>query len=240
MPYRVLFITTSTDRIGDDGPETGFDWQSLAMPYWRLREAGVDIGFASIRGGKPPGDPGTAGEPRYGAVDMFLGAPEAVTALANSIRVADAQADAWSALLITGGHGGLWDLAQSPDLADLVTGLWAQGGIVAALGAGTAGLINAKAENGSALVSGKRVASRRDRTLVDLPGGPPPLLPASALTAKGAELQFAVSEDDAAVIEDGRLITAQNAGASADLALQLLDALDVYCPSLSRGEAPAR
>jgi len=39
------------------------------------------------------------------------------------------------------------------------------------------------------------------------------------------------------VIEDGRLITGQNGGAAAGVALQLLDALDIYIPADAHEEA---
>lgn len=236
MGHRVLIVTTSTGEAGPDGPETGFDWQSLAVPYWRLRSAGAEIGFASVKGGKPPGDPESAGDPRIGAVEMFLGASDAVESLAESHGVGTEEAARWHAALLTDGAGGLWDLAQSKALSAFLTALWARGGVIAAIGAGTAGLLSVRTDGDHALASGRRVAAPPDARYEDLAGGAPPVLPASGLIRQGAQVVSAAPGEEAEVIDDGRLITAEDARGSGELALQLLDALDVHVPAMVETE----
>lgn len=235
MAHRVLIVTTSTGEIGPDGPapqETGFDWQSLAVPYWRLHEAGVEIGFASIAGGKPPGDPASAGDPRLGAVEMFLGSATAVTALSASAPAEALDPEDWTAALLTDGPGGLWDLPQSDALSGFLTALWGRGGVIAAIGAGTAGLLKVRDRADRALASGRRIAAPPDTRFAELDAAPP-VLPASALAAQGAQILGAPEGETAGVTEDGRLVTTHDGSGSADLALQLLDALDVFGPGLA-------
>ncbi|MEM1429928.1 MAG: DJ-1/PfpI family protein [Pseudomonadota bacterium] len=229
MAHKVLIVTTSTGRAGEDGPETGFDWISIAAPYWRLREAGVRVGFASIRGGKPPGDPATAVDAetggRAGSVNMFLGDGTAVDALAQSTAVDRIDPSQWDAVLIADGFGGLWDLAPSDALAALIAALWERGGLVAAIGAGAAALPGVRDKDGRTLVLGKRLTCLPDAAATAA-GIVPPVLPEALLRHKGAQVWVSGDGEDTGVIEEGRLITAQNARAAADLALQLLDALD--------------
>ncbi|MEM0936864.1 MAG: DJ-1/PfpI family protein [Pseudomonadota bacterium] len=241
MAHSVLIVTTSTAQAGEGGPETGFNWLSLAVPYWRLREAGLRIGFASIKGGKPPGDPETAlssGE-RAGAVEMFLGDGAAVEALAQSQAIGQVEPDAWDAVLLTDGLGGLWDLAQSQALATVLSEMWADGGLIATLGAGAAGLVSARTADARSIVAGLRLTALADRDArtnaaaraTQSPSQPviePPLQPASRLREMGAQVFVGPDGEPPLVIEEGRLITGQDARAAADVTLQLLDALDIY------------
>ncbi len=236
MPYRVLILTTSTGKAGAGGPETGFDWMSLAVPYWRLHEAGVEIGFASILGGKPPGDPSTAtlgetdaGE-RAGAVNMFLGDESAVLGLAQSRPVAQVAAEDWQALLVVDGTGALWDLQQTEAVAALVGALWAKGAVVATIGAGAAALLGARSDEDETIVAGAR--------LTCLPAystgqAEPPYDLEDSLRQRGAQVFNSAPGEPPVVIEEGRLITGQDARTAADVALELLDALDVFAGASS-------
>jgi putative intracellular protease/amidase len=244
MSHRILIVTTSTGRIGADAPETGFDWASVAVPYWRLREAGAALGFASPRGGKPPGDPATAGEEddRLYAVDRFLGDETAVTALAESAPLSTVEAEAWDAALLADGLGGLWDLSGADGPAELVTTLWAHGGVVGAIGAGTAALIDASGAEGRSFAAGRRLATLPDAQLqataerLDIV---PPVAPETRLRAQGAEILLDpdAEGEHLAAVQDGRLITGQDARAAADVALQMIEALDAYAGARRRAAA---
>ena len=246
MSHRLLIVTTSTGRIDTDGPETGFDWESVAVPYWRLREAGAEVAFASPRGGKPPGDPVTAGaeDDRLYAVDRFLGDETAVTALADSAPLAMVDGEAWDAVLVTDGLGGLWDLAGEGGPAALVTAIWAQGGVVGAIGAGTAALIGAQGAEGRSFAAGRRLATLPDaqlQVIADQSDLVPPVLPETRLRAQGAEIWLDPAEaaEHLAAVQDGRLITGQDARAAADVALQMIEALDAYAGLRRRASAAA-
>lgn len=238
MPHHVLIVTTSTGTAGPDGPETGFDWVSVAAPYWRLHESGARVRFASPAGGKPPGDPATASEPgtegrlqrdRAGSVDMFLGDDAAVQGLARSLSAAEAAEREWDGIVLADGLGGLWDLAQSEALAALLAAAWTRGAVLAAIGAGTAALASVRVDGGRSITSGRRMTCLPDAAIDDLLGPDvAPFYPETRLRAQGAQLWIADPGEEAAILEDGRLITGQDARASAEVALQLLEALDVY------------
>ena len=54
---RVLIITTSHSQMGDTGKKTGLWLEELSTPYYALKDAGLGVMLASIRGGEIPFDP---------------------------------------------------------------------------------------------------------------------------------------------------------------------------------------
>ena len=54
---KVLMVITSHDELGNTGRKTGFWLEELAAPYYTFKDAGVEITFASPKGGRPPLDP---------------------------------------------------------------------------------------------------------------------------------------------------------------------------------------
>jgi hypothetical protein len=52
---KVLTVSTSADMLGDD--KTGLWLEELAAPYNLMKEAGIDVTIASVKGGKIPLDP---------------------------------------------------------------------------------------------------------------------------------------------------------------------------------------
>ena len=59
MTSRILMIVTSNARMGDTGKPTGLWAEELAVPYYALADAGVEITLASPAGGPAPIDPGS-------------------------------------------------------------------------------------------------------------------------------------------------------------------------------------
>jgi putative intracellular protease/amidase len=241
MSDTVLIVVTSTPEL-PDGRESGFDWVSLAVPYWRLREAGCRIGFASPAGGKPPGDPATAedaeGE-RPGAVDMFLGDADAVAALSRSVALDAVDADAWQAVLIADGLSGLWDLGASEALETVLSQVWSRGGIVAAIGTGTLPLARLRDAEGRIVVAGRAIAAPSDSALAERLEVAAPALPETALRAVGAHVVLPDAEDDRQdAVEDGRIVTASDGRMGADLALELLGALAIHGAARPRDDRP--
>src|SRR4051812_40183250 len=54
---RVLIITTSHSQMGDTGKKTGLWLEELSTPYYALKDAGLTVMLASIKGGEIPFDP---------------------------------------------------------------------------------------------------------------------------------------------------------------------------------------
>ncbi len=54
---RVLIVTTSHSEMGEGGERTGLWLEELSTPYYALKDAGLEVTLASIRGGEIPFDP---------------------------------------------------------------------------------------------------------------------------------------------------------------------------------------
>lgn len=83
-------------------------------------------------------------------------------ALAHSFVLGDLDPLRYSAVFFVGGHGTMWDFADSLAVQNVIRGIWESDGIVSAVCHGPAALVNATLSDGSYLVAGKKVAAFTD------------------------------------------------------------------------------
>lgn len=226
---KILMILTSSATMGDTGEPTGLWFEELATPYYAFIDAGASVTLASIAGGPVPIDPRSVkakGE-NEASVDRFLGDEPAAAALKMTIHINGIDVSTYDAVFLPGGHGTMWDLPQSTELAALLTRAWTQGKVVAAVCHGPAGLVNAQDETGAPLVSGRRVTGFTDseERAVGLDTVVPFLLE-SRLRELGGRYE-SVADFQPFSIADGRLVTGQNPASSALTAKLTLNALSV-------------
>lgn len=203
----VLCVVTSNPIKGDSGQPTGFWLSELTHPLAVLEDAGIPVDLASIRGGQPPVD---GFDLKDDANARFWGNPEFRSALANTLCLADVDPSQYSAVFFAGGHGTMWDFADSLAAQRVIRRIYEAGGIVSAVCHGPAALVNAKLSDGTFLVSGKNVASFTDQEEEEVQATKiVPFLLASTLTAHGAHHHPAPNWT-ANVVVDGRVVTGQN------------------------------
>ncbi len=223
---KVLVVLTSHDQLGNSGEKTGFWLEEFASPYYRLKDAGVEVTLASPLGGRPPLDPKSA-EPDFQTDDTrrFESDPAAQADLASTVRLADLKADAFDAVFYPGGHGPLWDLHNDPDSIALIEAFVAAGKPVAAVCHAPAVLLRARDPGGKPLVQGKKVTgfSNTEEAAVGLTDVVPYLLE-DQLVQLGGQYQK-VEDWHPFVVADGLLITGQNPASSAPVADALIKAL---------------
>src|SRR5215470_16421574 len=112
---KILMVLTSHDVLGNTGRKTGFWLEEFAAPYFVFRDAGVDVTLASPKGGQPPIDPKSdLPENQTPAMARFKQDAAAQTALANTRKLADVNPEDYDTVFYPGGHGPMWDLAESP------------------------------------------------------------------------------------------------------------------------------
>ncbi|MEM1046405.1 MAG: type 1 glutamine amidotransferase domain-containing protein [Pseudomonadota bacterium] len=223
-----LIVLTSVDRIpGTDRP-TGFYMDEMATPYFALRDRGIAIRFATISGGKPPIDPGSLGSEgdRKPNVQRFLDDADAMTALAEARPVAEFDATAFDLVFLPGGHGTMWDFAQSQALAALIGRAFDRGAVIGAVCHGPAGLVSATTASGRPIVEGRKINAFTDseERAVQLEDTVPYLLE-SALREKGALFE-GTDDFQSHAVRDGRLVTGQNPASVERVADLLIQALD--------------
>ncbi|MFV0643636.1 MAG: type 1 glutamine amidotransferase domain-containing protein, partial [Sphingomonadaceae bacterium] len=161
----VLIILTSHTEIGNSGKETGFYFDEMATPYWALIDAGHEVSIASIQGGQPAYDPSSVkanAAERPAPVQRFFDDAAAMAKLQNTPAVDVVNAADFDALFLPGGHGTMFDFAQSKALNNLVGKIYDQGGVIGAVCHGPAGLIGAVRADGKPVVAGHRVNSFTD------------------------------------------------------------------------------
>ncbi|HET6610529.1 MAG TPA: type 1 glutamine amidotransferase domain-containing protein [Kofleriaceae bacterium] len=225
---KILMLLTSHGKLGDTGKQTGFWLEELAVPYLELSRAGAQVDLASPAGGRPPADPESE-KSDHPAVKEFLADATATGKLADTIRLDDADtsklASSYDAVLVCGGHGVMWDLAESPAVAKLLSKTYKDGRIVAAVCHGPAALVQATKPGGEPLVQGHRVAgfSNEEESAANLDGIMPFLLE-SRLRELGGKYENGPTWQPFAV-RDGNLVTGQNPASSAAVAREVLAAL---------------
>lgn len=222
----VLMVLTSHARLGDTGQATGFWLEELAAPYYVLKEAGASITLASPKGGQPPLDPKSSEESAKTAeTRRFEADPEATAQLANTQRLDTVTIEDFDAIFYPGGHGPLWDLAESATSRALIEQAITAGKPVAAVCHAPAVFRHAKTSDGSPLVAGKKVTgfTNTEEAAVGLTDVAPFLVEDML---KGLGGIYSKSVDwGAYVLRDGLLITGQNPASSGPAAEELVKAL---------------
>lgn len=202
---------------------TGLWLEELAVPYRIFTAAGADVTIASPLGGEAPIDPGSL-DSTDPEVKAFQADPLAQAKVKNTTRLGDIRGH-FDAVFVAGGHGTMWDLPTSPDVAERLSTTWREGGVVAAVCHGPAGLVQAKKADGTPLVAGLKVAafSNDEERAVNLAEVVPFLL-ATRLEELGARYEHGPMWQPH-VVRDGRLVTGQNPASSAGVARAVLGAL---------------
>ncbi len=155
----VLCVVTSHPIRGDTGEPTGFAMVELTHPLDVFRQAGIPTEIASIRGGHPPIDFFDLKDPVNA---RFWYDAEFRQALAHSRVLGEVDPSRYSAVFFAGGHGTMWDFADSPAVQRVIRNIYEAGGIVSAVCHGPAALVNATLSDGSHLIDGKKIAAFTD------------------------------------------------------------------------------
>ncbi|CAG9168023.1 type 1 glutamine amidotransferase domain-containing protein [Cupriavidus pinatubonensis] len=223
---KVLIVLTSHDQLGNTGEKTGFWLEELAAPYYVLKDAGVNVTLASVKGGQPPLDPKSS-DPSFQtpATRRFEDDADAKAALSSTQKLSDVSASDYDAVFYPGGHGPMWDLAEDADSKALIEATFASGKPVALVCHAPGVLRHVKAQDGSPLVKGKNVTgfTNSEEEAVGLTEVVP-FLVEDMLKANGANYSKA-GDWQPYVVTDGLLITGQNPASSDPAANALLTML---------------
>lgn len=203
---KVLFIITSY--------EEGSFLSEITHPYWHLAERGIEIDFASPKGGKvswtPLSDPYAEGtfEPHDTVSKGFLSDKALTARLDSTLVLRDVDLTKYDGIHIPGGMGPTYDLYPDDDVAKALEYFWTSGKIVGAICHGVVALANIADR-----IKGRRVTGyprAADEELVRLFG--PKFVPQftqTVLEEAGTRYEEA-GKDAVRVIIDGKLLTGQN------------------------------
>ena len=223
---KILMVLTSHDQLGNTGRKTGFWLEEFAAPYFVFRDAGVNLTLVSPKGGQPPIDPKSdLPENQTPSMTRFKQDATAQKALANTVKLADVKAEDYDTVFYVGGHGPMWDLAESPVSIALIESFYNSGKPVA-LVCHSPGVLRHVTYKGAPLVKGKRVTgfTNGEEEEVGLTKVVP-FLVEDELMRLGATFSK-VKNWGVHTIVDGPLITGQNPASSGPTARVLIEALN--------------
>lgn len=225
MNKKVLFVLTSHDELGNTGLKTGFWSEELAAPYYALADKGIDIVLASPKGGQPPIDPKSE-DPSFQTETTKRMDKDAVllAKLKNTIPLADIVMDDYDAVFYPGGHGPLWDLAESATSQQLITEFYNANKPVAFV-CHAPGVLKDVKINGEYLVNGKNVTgfTNTEEEAVQLTNVVPFLV--EDMLIKNGGHYSKIADWNPYALVDGLLITGQNPASSEKVAEELLKLL---------------
>ncbi|ATI78695.1 type 1 glutamine amidotransferase domain-containing protein [Sphingobium yanoikuyae] len=220
---KILMVLTSHDELGNTGKKTGFWLEEFAAPYYTFLDAGADITVASPAGGKPPLDP-KSDLPEFQTpyTERFKADPEAQQVLATTVMLETVGEADFETVFYPGGHGPLWDLAESDTSIALIENFASAGKPVGLVCHAPGVLKNVKAGDGDPFVKGRTVTgfTNGEEAGVELTDVVPFLIE-DTFIAQGADYRKG-ADWKPFVVQDGKLVTGQNPASSEDVAKALI------------------
>lgn len=220
---KVLMVLTSHDQLGNTGKKTGFWLEEFAAPYYTFLDAGAEIVLASPAGGQPPLDPKSdLPEFQTELTHRFKADPAAQLRLANTVKLDTIKQEDFDTVFYPGGHGPMWDLAESPVSIRLIESFERAGKPIGFVCHAPGALRHVKAANGESLIKGRRVTgfTNGEEDAVELSDVVPFLIEDEFKALGGL---YEKGPDWAPyIVTDGKLITGQNPGSSEGVAKALI------------------
>lgn len=213
MRKKILFVVTSHGELGNTGKPTGYFLSEVTHP-WEELGGEYEIDVVSPKGGKPPVDGFDLTDPinkKYWDDASWRKKME------NTMKPEDVRSADYCAIFYAGGHGAMWDYPDNRELAKIAAEIWNNGGVVASVCHGPAGLLNITLPDGNNLIKGKKLDSFTNAE--EEANGTAKVVPFSlqdALEARGCVYDSAGLWADHVVI-DGRLVTGQNPMSAKDV-----------------------
>lgn len=219
---KIVMVLTSHDQLGNTGHKTGFWLEEFAAPYFVFRDAGVELTLSSPKGGQPPVDPKSdLPENQTPAMARFKKDERAQKELSQTVKLDTIKAEDYDTVFYVGGHGPMWDLAESPVSIALLESFYNSGKPIA-LVCHSPGVLHRVTYKGEPIVKGKRVTgfANSEEEEVHLTHVVP-FLVEDELKRLGGIYEKAPNWQSFAIV-DGRLLTGQNPASSTAAAQTLL------------------
>jgi putative intracellular protease/amidase len=224
---RALVICTSHDRLDPKDRKTGAFGSEFTVPYYAFINAGMDVDMASIKGGEIPLQPPSWSWPLACADDRrFMKDKAAMAKFKNSKKISEIDPGKYDVIFMAGGWGAAYDLAQSDELAVVVTKANAADKILGSVCHGALGLVSAKGIDGESLVKGRRVTGVTNNQINTFGIAVTPKHPEEELRKAGGlfECQHAwLDPFTTHTTIDGNLITGQNQNSGYETAHRILE-----------------
>lgn len=221
MPKRVLFVVTSHGELGDTGKPTGYFLSEVTHPWSEVSKE-FEIDVVSPKGGKPP----VTGFDLTDPVNRrYWEDPAWQKKMDNTMTPDQVNPGEYAAIYYAGGHGAMWDLPDNKEIARIAEKIHSNGGVVAAVCHGPAGLVNLKRADGKYLVDGKKfVCFTNEEETLNGTQNIVPFLLQSALQSRGGIFEGEKPWSDNVMVDE-RLVTGQNPQSALTLGKRLVETI---------------
>ena len=166
---KVLIVLTGAKEwsLKDGSKHFGGVWSpEFVYPHDRFTKAGYEVVVATLGGVPASVDPASLSlglqENDQASVDFqrdYVRRPEIEAALARPARLEELNPEEFDVIFVPGGFGVFEDLGGNPVIGRMIAKAYGQDGkIVGALCSGVSALLGARADDGSWLFAGKRMA----------------------------------------------------------------------------------
>ena len=146
---KILMVVTNICEF-KNGEPTGVWFEEFAVPYNEFKKQGWKVTVATLTGEIAPIDP--ASENLF--EDIIWN--EAKKALNDTEKLDTIDYTKYDAVVLPGGHGPMFDLAESETVGHIINHMNKEGKLIAAICHGPAGLLSAKHE-GIPFVNGRKL-----------------------------------------------------------------------------------
>lgn len=216
---KVLAVLSSGHKDTENNYETGWWAEELFAPMEILEKAGHQVDLASPLGGKPTLDQVSISED-YDPEGKYKKMYESGL-VDNTTALSEVNAKEYDVVFIVGGHGAMYDLAESEELRNIINTVYDNGNIVSAVCHGPAPLIWTMRPDGKSIIDGLDVTGYPEAVE---PEGLPAILPFS-LEGKMNEVAN-YSAEEKVVWGNNQLLTGRDPFSAEALADELVKALD--------------
>ncbi len=216
---KVLAVLSSGHTDKENNYETGWWAEELFAPKEILENAGHQVDLASPLGGKAKLDEVSLIEeydPKGKYREMYESGIADNTTPLSEVNAAD-----YDVVFIVGGHGAMYDLAESEELRNIINTVYDNGNIVSAVCHGPAPLVWTIRPDGKSIIDGLDVTGYPEEVE---PEGLPEILPFS-LEGKMSEVAN-YTADKKVVWGNEQLVTGRDPFSAEELAEELVKALD--------------
>merc|ERR1712129_691930 len=111
--------------------QTGWYLPEAAHPYNVFKEAGLEMTWASPKGGEAPLDPSSIDAYKEDKLCVDFRSNESQAALwKKTVPLGDVDAEDFDAVFVVGGYGVMGDLATDQELQKVVAAIHEHGGVV--------------------------------------------------------------------------------------------------------------
>lgn len=220
---KVLFVLTSTEKLGDSGHKTGAYLSEITHPYDEFIRAGYEVDMISPHGGKVPLDGVKMDDPLNAT---WMNDEEFLSKVEETLTPWQVSGRDYCAIYFAGGHGAMFDFPDNLQLQKLTSDIFENNGVVGAVCHGAAALVNVRLSDGSYLIRAHEVScfTNEEEETVGMERVVPFLLQ-SKMEERGA-YHTSSPRFAAHVVKSGRLVTGQNPASAAGVGKSMVEVLD--------------